>query len=164
MSCVLSSQQEQARPSGNDCAQEGGSRYRTKVNSSLPSKMLPIFLLTRVGCREMLSKTDCMKINSLYGCFNDPAVNRKIQIICAMVGIWFLRIGSYSKLNRKIKIVCAMVGIWLLNWMIYVPFVILASSIILTVAKTLWISINLYLPNLTGFSKVPDWEQFVRGL
>ena len=37
----------------------------------------------------MLSKTDCMKINSLYGCFKDPAVNRKIQIICAMVGIWF---------------------------------------------------------------------------
>ena len=37
--------------------------------------------------REMLSKTDCMKINSLYGCFKDPAVNRKIQIICAMVGI-----------------------------------------------------------------------------
>ena len=41
----------------------------------------------RVLFREMLSKTDCMKINSLYGCFKDPAVNRKIQIICAMVGI-----------------------------------------------------------------------------
>ena len=40
-----------------------------------------------VTFREMLSKTDCMKINSLYGCFKDPAVNRKIQIICAMVGI-----------------------------------------------------------------------------
>jgi len=40
-----------------------------------------------IGQREMLSKTDCMKINSLYGCFRDPAVNRKIQIICAMVGI-----------------------------------------------------------------------------
>jgi len=40
-----------------------------------------------IGQREMLSKTDCMKINSLYGCFKDPAVNRKIQIICAMVGI-----------------------------------------------------------------------------
>jgi hypothetical protein len=37
--------------------------------------------------REMLSKTDCMKINSLYKCFGDQALNRKIQIICAMVGI-----------------------------------------------------------------------------
>merc|ERR1712223_666511 len=26
-----------------------------------------------IGQREMLSKTDCMKINSLYGCFKDPA-------------------------------------------------------------------------------------------
>ena len=68
------------------------------LNSSLSSKMLleysphscknfTYFLFTRVVFREMLSKTDCMKINSLYGCFNDPAVNRKIQIICAMVGI-----------------------------------------------------------------------------
>ena len=48
----------------------------------------------------MLSKTDCMKINSLYGCFNDPAVNRKIQIICAMVGIWLsCAISDIGQLN-----------------------------------------------------------------
>jgi len=40
-----------------------------------------------IGQREMLSKTDCMKINALYKCFGDTAENRKIQIICAMVGI-----------------------------------------------------------------------------
>jgi len=41
-----------------------------------------------IGQREMLSKMDCMKINSLYNCFaGDQEHVRKIQMICAMVGI-----------------------------------------------------------------------------
>ena len=41
-----------------------------------------------IGQRVMLSRMDCMKINSLYNCFEgDREHIRKIQMICAMVGI-----------------------------------------------------------------------------
>jgi len=41
-----------------------------------------------IGQREMLSRTDCMKVNALYNCLSeeDSSKNRKIQILCAMVG------------------------------------------------------------------------------
>ena len=43
---------------------------------------------TKIGQREMLSRMDCMKINSLYNCFDGDSEHvRKIQMICAMVGI-----------------------------------------------------------------------------
>jgi len=42
-----------------------------------------------IGQREMLSKTDCMKLNSQYRCFQEdkPEQVTKIQIICGMVGV-----------------------------------------------------------------------------
>lgn len=42
-----------------------------------------------IGQREMLSKTDCMKLNSQYRCFQEdkPEQVSKIQIICGMVGV-----------------------------------------------------------------------------
>ena len=41
-----------------------------------------------IGQRVMLSRMDCMKINSLYNCFEGDSEHiRKIQMICAMVGI-----------------------------------------------------------------------------
>ena len=41
-----------------------------------------------IGQRVMLSRMDCMKINSLYNCFDGDSEHvRKIQLICAMVGI-----------------------------------------------------------------------------
>ena len=44
-----------------------------------------------IGQRDMLSKTDCMKLNSQYNCFpQDLEQVRKIQIICGMVGVWNL--------------------------------------------------------------------------
>lgn len=57
---------------------------RQKVATIVPLKEGAV-----IGQREMLSKVDCMKINSLYNCFEpgDSEVNKRIQIICAMVGI-----------------------------------------------------------------------------
>lgn len=41
-----------------------------------------------IGQRDMLSRMDCMKINSLYKCFDGNSQHvRKIQMICALVGI-----------------------------------------------------------------------------
>lgn len=41
----------------------------------------------RLGQRKALSKTDCLKINDLYGCLNKSVYhNRKYRILCDSLG------------------------------------------------------------------------------
>lgn len=40
-----------------------------------------------LGQRKAMSKTDCLKINDLYGCLDNPKLNRKYYNICQFMGI-----------------------------------------------------------------------------
>ena len=64
-------------------------KYFSKNKRRRKATIVPLQPGVTIGQRDMLSKTDCMKLNSQYSCF--PANNmdgvRKIQIICGMVGV-----------------------------------------------------------------------------
>lgn len=66
-----------------------GPYYFSKNKRRRKATIVPLKPGVTIGQRDMLSKTDCMKLNSQYSCF--PADNmdgvRKIQIICGMVGV-----------------------------------------------------------------------------
>ena len=51
--------------------------------------IIPVEAGASIGQREMLSRTDCMKINSLYDCLAGRSSQQlnKIRLVCAMVGI-----------------------------------------------------------------------------
>lgn len=41
-----------------------------------------------IGQRKMMSKTDCLKINDLYGCLGTPPnYNRKYYTLCNYMGL-----------------------------------------------------------------------------
>lgn len=41
-----------------------------------------------IGQRKMMSKTDCLKINDLYGCLGTPPnYNRKYYMLCNYMGL-----------------------------------------------------------------------------
>lgn len=41
----------------------------------------------KLGQRRGLSKTDCLKINDLYGCLDDPKLMKKYYTLCNVLGI-----------------------------------------------------------------------------
>lgn len=41
----------------------------------------------KLGQRRALSKTDCLKINDLYGCLDDKKLAKKYYTICRILGI-----------------------------------------------------------------------------
>lgn len=41
----------------------------------------------KIGQRRSLSKTDCLKINDLYGCLENPRMAKKYYAICRTLGI-----------------------------------------------------------------------------
>ncbi|XP_044270605.1 hatching enzyme 1.2-like isoform X1 [Tribolium madens] len=43
--------------------------------------------IKRLGQRKALSKGDCLKLNDLYGCFDNPRLRRKYYTLCQFMGI-----------------------------------------------------------------------------
>lgn len=41
----------------------------------------------QLGQRKMMSKGDCLKLNDLYGCLDDPKRKRKYYRICQYMGL-----------------------------------------------------------------------------
>lgn len=41
----------------------------------------------KLGQRKRMSKTDCLKVNDLYGCLDDPKISRKYYNICNYLGL-----------------------------------------------------------------------------
>jgi len=65
-----------------------GAYFFSKNKRGKKATIIPKDPDATIGQRVMLSRMDCMKINSLYNCFDgDREHVRKIQVICAMVGI-----------------------------------------------------------------------------
>jgi len=65
-----------------------GAYFFSKNKRGRKATIIPKDPNATIGQRVMLSRMDCMKINSLYNCFEgDREHIRKIQMICAMVGI-----------------------------------------------------------------------------
>ncbi|XP_023344980.1 zinc metalloproteinase dpy-31 [Eurytemora carolleeae] len=65
-----------------------GPYFFSKNKQGRVATIIPIKKGVNIGQREMLSRVDCMKVNSLYNCLSeeDSLKNKKIQILCAMVG------------------------------------------------------------------------------
>ena len=60
----------------------------SKDKRSKKTTIVPLSQSAKIGQRNMLSKTDCMKVNQAFGCF-DPMKdwnNKKIQILCGLLG------------------------------------------------------------------------------
>jgi len=65
-----------------------GAYFFSKNKRGKAATIIPKDPSATIGQRVMLSRMDCMKINSLYQCFDGDSEHiRKIQVICAMVGI-----------------------------------------------------------------------------
>jgi len=66
-----------------------GPYYFSKNKRRKKATIVPLKPGQKIGQRDMLSKTDCMKLNSQYNCFNlaDEEQVLKTRIICAMVGV-----------------------------------------------------------------------------
>jgi len=65
-----------------------GPYYFSKNKRRRKATIVPLKPGVSIGQRDMLSKTDCMKLNSQYNCFpSNMEQMRKIQIICGMVGV-----------------------------------------------------------------------------
>lgn len=41
----------------------------------------------KLGQRKALSQTDCLKVNDLYGCLDDPKLMKKYYTLCRVLGI-----------------------------------------------------------------------------
>ena len=39
------------------------------------------------GQRKAMTKTDCLKVNELYGCLTKPKLARRYNLICQTLGI-----------------------------------------------------------------------------
>lgn len=65
-----------------------GPLFFSKDKRSKKTTIVPLSQSAKIGQRNMLSKTDCMKVNQAFGCF-DPMKdwnNKKIQILCGLLG------------------------------------------------------------------------------
>ncbi len=65
-----------------------GPYYFSRDKSALKQTIVPLRRGARIGQRRMLSKTDCMRLNHHFGCFDvrEPWRNYKIQVLCGMLG------------------------------------------------------------------------------
>lgn len=65
-----------------------GPYYFSKSKRSRKATIIPLKSGITIGQRDMLSKTDCMKLNSLYDCLEDNEdLARRTQLICGMIGV-----------------------------------------------------------------------------
>ena len=62
--------------------------FYSKSKRSRKATIIPLKSGITIGQRDMLSKTDCMKLNSLYDCLEDNEdLARRTQLICGMIGV-----------------------------------------------------------------------------
>lgn len=66
-----------------------GPYFFSKNKRAKAPTIIPVEPGASIGQREMLSRTDCMKINSLYDCLSGRSSQQlnKIRLVCALVGI-----------------------------------------------------------------------------
>ena len=62
-----------------------GRHYFSMNNKPTLEPLLPGAKL--MGQRKALTKTDCLKVNELYGCLSKPALARRYNSICQTLGI-----------------------------------------------------------------------------
>ena len=60
--------------------------FYSKSKRSRKATIIPLKSGITIGQRDMLSKMDCMKLNSLYDCLSQESA-RKTQLLCGMIGV-----------------------------------------------------------------------------
>lgn len=63
-----------------------GKNYFSK-GSGKPTMTAKLPGIKRLGQRKAMSKGDCLKLNDLYGCLDDPSKTTKYYNICQFMGL-----------------------------------------------------------------------------